>query len=180
MRYWIRTDKGYISAVGTGHGGEPIAEAAYEATRAKIAGLRALPEAPEGFIWRLRADTLNWEMTRQPEGERVKRFSGMSGDDFRLGIYTLRLEDFDLTTDADYLVTLDGTEYPVTAWEYTDGVPIAGNAVLFGGEDSGEPFLIADYGGVGDGALMLFRDEAPTYHSLSVETVINDPAQMPE
>lgn len=56
---------GYLEGVGTngGDGVDGITETEYEALKALI---EAKPEAPEGYVYRLRADTLAWELAEEP------------------------------------------------------------------------------------------------------------------
>ena len=58
----IVTD-GYISCVAIGEYGEKISEAEY----AKIVdAIRAIPIAPDGYKYKLRADGLEWELVMLP------------------------------------------------------------------------------------------------------------------
>lgn len=62
---------GYLEGVGTNGGDdvEAITEAEYQELRALI---QTKPEAPEGYVYRLRADTLAWELAEAEEpGEEV-------------------------------------------------------------------------------------------------------------
>ena len=60
--YYKLTKDGYISAVGTGNGGEPITAEEYESIRSTIL---AAPEAESGYEYRLRED-LTWELVEVP------------------------------------------------------------------------------------------------------------------
>lgn len=57
---------GYLEGVGTNGSDDVdgITEAEYQELRALI---QAKPEAPEGYVYRLRADTLAWELAEAPE-----------------------------------------------------------------------------------------------------------------
>lgn len=62
---------GYLEGVGTNGGDdvEAITEAEYQELRALI---QTKPEAPDGWVYRLRADTLAWELAEAEEpGEEV-------------------------------------------------------------------------------------------------------------
>lgn len=56
-------DSGYICAVGVAILGESITEAEYNEILALIA---EKPSAPSGYIYKLRADTLEWELVELP------------------------------------------------------------------------------------------------------------------
>lgn len=60
---------GYLEGVGTngGDGVEAVTEAEYQELRALI---QTKPEAPDGYVYRLRADTLAWELAEaESDGE---------------------------------------------------------------------------------------------------------------
>lgn len=60
---------GYLEGVGTNGGDDVdgITETEYEALKTLI---QAKPEAPEGYVYRLRADTLVWELAEaESDGE---------------------------------------------------------------------------------------------------------------
>ena len=64
MRFFKQIDNGYLIAIGEGDGETEIAESEYRSVMQKI---QEKPAAPEGFRYRLRADTLEWELAALPE-----------------------------------------------------------------------------------------------------------------
>lgn len=54
---------GYILGIGTGDYAAPISENEYNEILALI---RNRPTAPEGFVYKLRADTLEWDLVELP------------------------------------------------------------------------------------------------------------------
>lgn len=54
---------GYVIAVGSGHRGTIISEDEYNNL---LAIVENEPTPPEGFVYRLRADTLEWELVEIP------------------------------------------------------------------------------------------------------------------
>ena len=53
---------------------------------------------------------------------------------------------FEITAGKEYVVTWNGTEYPLTAVEFSNegmALPCLGNLEVVGGDGTGEPFLIA-------------------------------------
>ena len=57
---------GYVIAVGEGLVGEQISDADYSAL---IAIIQSKPTPPTGYEYKLRADTLEWELVEAPEEE---------------------------------------------------------------------------------------------------------------
>lgn len=66
MRFFKKIDNGYLIAIGEGDGETEIAESEYRSVMQKI---QEKPTAPEGFRYRLRADTLEWELVELPPVE---------------------------------------------------------------------------------------------------------------
>lgn len=64
--YYKFVSSGYLEGVGTNGSDdvEAITEAEYQELRALI---QTKPEAPDGYVYRLRADTLAWELAEAPE-----------------------------------------------------------------------------------------------------------------
>jgi len=56
-------NNGYIIAVSTGNTGEQISEAEY---RELVTKIQSSPSAPDGFTYKLKADTLEWELVELP------------------------------------------------------------------------------------------------------------------
>lgn len=63
MMYFKVTENGYILAIGTRIAGEEITEAEYNAILSRI---NSAPTAPSGYTYKLRADTLEWELVELP------------------------------------------------------------------------------------------------------------------
>ena len=59
-------ENGFITIVGTGIAGEEITESEYNAILQKI---RTKPADPDGYAYKLRADTLEWELVKLPPVE---------------------------------------------------------------------------------------------------------------
>lgn len=57
---------GYLEGVGTNGGNDvdAITESEYDALKALIC---SKPEAPDGYVYRLRADTLEWELVEESD-----------------------------------------------------------------------------------------------------------------
>lgn len=55
---------GYIAAVTTGSGTEQITESEYNEI---LSIIHNRPSAPDGFTYKLKADTLTWELVELPE-----------------------------------------------------------------------------------------------------------------
>ena len=71
---------GYISFVGTGEMGEQITESEYNEI---LSIIHNRPTAPTGFTYKLKADTLEWELVELPP-----------------------IEDDDEATESDYITAL--------------------------------------------------------------------------
>ena len=54
---------GYIVCVAMGEFGEKISKEAYDAIRAIIL---SVPESPDGYVYQLKATTLEWELVEVP------------------------------------------------------------------------------------------------------------------
>ena len=65
MRYYKMIDNGYLVQIGTGYGGEEITAEEYHAIAEVIS---AVPTAPDGYSYRLKAD-LTWELYELPAVE---------------------------------------------------------------------------------------------------------------
>ena len=63
MKYCKNLDGEYISCLSTGFGEVEISEEEYNGI---LSIIRAAPTAPEGYIYLLRADTLEWELVELP------------------------------------------------------------------------------------------------------------------
>lgn len=63
MRYYKNVTDGYIFAVSIDHGAQEIDKAEYDAI---IALIHNRPAPPDGYDYRLRADTLEWELVELP------------------------------------------------------------------------------------------------------------------
>lgn len=63
MMYFKVTENGYILTIGTRIAGEEITEAEYNAILSRI---NSAPTAPSGYTYKLRADTLEWELVELP------------------------------------------------------------------------------------------------------------------
>lgn len=63
MMYYKNTDSGYLLSLSTGYGQTEITEEEYNAI---LTVIRSAPPAPEGFVYLLRADTLDWELAEAP------------------------------------------------------------------------------------------------------------------
>ena len=61
--FFKSTYEGYILGISTQYGDEPIPTEEYNKLRAIIA---ERPTPPEGYTFRLRADTLEWELAELP------------------------------------------------------------------------------------------------------------------
>jgi len=61
--YFKMIEDGYIIAVTTNHGQTPVEEREY---RELLGVIRNMPDAPDGYTYRLRADTLAWELAELP------------------------------------------------------------------------------------------------------------------
>lgn len=66
MRYYKTVDSDFIVSVGTGSGGEEITESEYSEILAAIGNK---PTDPDGYTYKLRADTLEWELVKLPPVE---------------------------------------------------------------------------------------------------------------
>lgn len=62
MKYGKIVSDGFILAVTTG-GGTEITEEEYNEI---LAAVQSAPASPEGFVYKLRADTLEWELVELP------------------------------------------------------------------------------------------------------------------
>lgn len=63
MMYFKVTENGYILTIGTRIAGEEITEAEYNAILSRI---NSAPIASSGYTYKLRADTLEWELAELP------------------------------------------------------------------------------------------------------------------
>lgn len=63
MRYYKLINDGYLVAVGTGAGGDEITKVDYNEM---LEIIRNKPIAESGYDYRLRADTLEWELVEVP------------------------------------------------------------------------------------------------------------------
>lgn len=63
MRFYKYIQDNYIVSIGTGASGEEITAEEYEAL---LAVIRSKPTPPDGYDYRLRADTLEWEEFELP------------------------------------------------------------------------------------------------------------------
>ncbi len=63
MMYFKVTENGYILTIGTRIAGEEITEAEYNEV---LSALLSAPSALSGYVYRLRADTLEWELVELP------------------------------------------------------------------------------------------------------------------
>lgn len=63
MNYFAIIKDGYIVAVGKGRAGVDITEKEYENITAAVV---AMPTAPDGYVYRLRANGLEWELIELP------------------------------------------------------------------------------------------------------------------
>lgn len=63
MTFFKTLDNGYISGIGTGNGGTEITESEYNAIMRKI---QSKPTDPDGYVYRLQADNLEWELVELP------------------------------------------------------------------------------------------------------------------
>ena len=69
MRFFKNIDGEYISSISTGCGQTEISEQEYNTI---LDIIRSAPTAPGGFVYKLRADTLEWELVElstEPEPE---------------------------------------------------------------------------------------------------------------
>ena len=62
--YFKNITNGYITAIGIGNTGVSITEAEYNELRGIV---RTAPLAPDGCAYKLRADTLEWELVELPD-----------------------------------------------------------------------------------------------------------------
>lgn len=73
MRHYKIIENGYLTAIGTGNGGNEITEEEYSSL---LEHIRSCPEAPEGYGYRLKED-LTWELYELPIVEDTE----ISGDE---------------------------------------------------------------------------------------------------
>jgi len=59
-------DNGYVAAIGT-NGNDSVTEITEAEYNNLLSLIRSAPSAPDGFQYRLRADTLEWELVELPE-----------------------------------------------------------------------------------------------------------------
>ena len=62
MRYYKNIENRYLTAIGTGNGGNEITEEEYNSL---LEHIRSCPEAPDGYGYRLKED-LTWELYELP------------------------------------------------------------------------------------------------------------------
>lgn len=62
IRYNKQIEDGYLTAIGTGAGGEEITKEEYDEI---LSVIRSCPADEAGYMYRLRAD-LTWELTQAP------------------------------------------------------------------------------------------------------------------
>ena len=63
MRYYKKIIDGYLVSVGTGTGGTEITESEYNEF---LSIIHNRPTPPTGFDYKLKADTLTWELVELP------------------------------------------------------------------------------------------------------------------
>lgn len=63
MIYYKNIADGYLESLSTGIGQTPITETEYESILSLI---RNAPAAPNGYTYKFRADTLEWELVETP------------------------------------------------------------------------------------------------------------------
>ena len=66
MRFFKEISGEYVDSISTGFGESEITESEYNAIMQKI---RIRPTAPDGYDYKLRADTLEWELVELPPVE---------------------------------------------------------------------------------------------------------------
>lgn len=66
MKYFKNTDHGYIVSVSENYGEEIITDAEFEELKSMIS---KAPLSPNGYTYKLRADTLEWELVELPPVE---------------------------------------------------------------------------------------------------------------
>ena len=63
MRHYKTMDSGYIISIGIGNGGTEITESEYSKI---LSVIRSRPADPDGYTYKLRADTREWELVELP------------------------------------------------------------------------------------------------------------------
>lgn len=66
MKYFKNTDHGYIVSVSENYGEEIVTDAEFEELKSMIS---KAPLSPNGYTYKLRADTLEWELVKLPPVE---------------------------------------------------------------------------------------------------------------
>ena len=66
MKYFKNTDRGYIVSVSENYGEEIVTDAEFEELKSMIS---KAPLSPNGYTYKLRADTLEWELVELPPVE---------------------------------------------------------------------------------------------------------------
>lgn len=66
MKYFKNTENGYIVSVSENYGEEIVTDAEFEELKAMIS---KAPLSPNGYTYKLRADTLEWELVKLPPVE---------------------------------------------------------------------------------------------------------------
>ena len=83
-RYYKVIENGYITGIGTGHGGTEIDGEEYAEI---LAAIRTKPEAGAGYDWRLK-ENLTWEQYELPPVETADGDDGEISDGEALDIIT--------------------------------------------------------------------------------------------
>ena len=107
--------------------------------------------------------------------ESTVSFSWISGSD---GVYSAQIQsNFEATVGETYKVSWDGTAYECTCADF-NGIPFLGNlSIVFGGSDTGEPFLIGVSNGRG---IQIFTKDASASHTFSISGSIAEVIQIPD
>ena len=82
-------EEGYIATVSTGGGETEITEGQYNEL---LSVIRGAPKAPEGYVYRLRADTLTWELDKRPESVPEPEESEADAADYESALSRLGVE----------------------------------------------------------------------------------------
>lgn len=81
-------NNGYIIAISTGSTGEQITETEYNEI---LSAMQSAPSAPDGYTYKLKADTLTWELVELPPIE--------DDDDATESDYITALQDLGVTVE---------------------------------------------------------------------------------